>query len=573
MIAVLRSLFSFPLLAKELTERAARPRTYWMRIAAALLLYGGFWFYNDDVFKRGSGTSIHVLGSGEEMFISTLIFLMVCIYAFVPAMLCGVVTQEKERDSLVLLLLTRMRPWQIVVQKYFGGLIPAMTILFLALPLIAVAFAYGGLTTEQVYIAVPILILAILQIGAIALWASCTARTTVSAFLISYFVGAAVLALPAGIVEIDKELDLDAIESSSRGYFYAHVPPCVLIDAMEAVRPFKTPGIWTASALIAATTLTFLAAAMIQLPRRAFSQPRHWLRRFFATIDRWAHRINRWIGNVTFGGGRNELPTDRPIVWREKRSRALARPEYLVRLLMAVMIPVVLLGVAFVNGHGDQDELSGAAGILAGLATLVICTTAANGIVNERVNQTFEVLLTTPMTAASILRQKVEALRPLLIVLAVPILAVCGIELILEWDRYPTWRPRRDPEWLYPAVVLLTLGIYLPMFTWVSVWMGLWCKTRIRAIVTALVVIVFWGVAPIIAVEELMEGEFSRGWRRYLLPLSPATIPILNENANISYIDSDVPLAPVILNFLLYAGILYAVRGHCLSKADWYLRR
>jgi hypothetical protein len=130
MLTSLQSLFSFPLLSKELAERAARPRTYWLRVGAALLLFGGFWFNNDNILKRGALEPSSVLGAGRQMFEATILFIFICIYAFVPAMLCGVVTHEKERDSLVLLLLTRMRPWQIALQKYLGGLIPALTLLF-----------------------------------------------------------------------------------------------------------------------------------------------------------------------------------------------------------------------------------------------------------------------------------------------------------------------------------------------------------------------------------------------------------------------------------------------------------
>src|SRR4030095_8979228 len=161
MIAALRSLFSLPLLTKELTERAARPRTYWLRIGAALLLYGGFWFNNDETLKRGALDTSSVLGAGEEMFLVTVAFLFICIAAFVPAMLCGVITHEKERDSLVLLLLTRMKPWQIVLQKYLGGLVPALTLLLLAMPLVAVAYAYGGVSPRELCAAVGVSVVAI----------------------------------------------------------------------------------------------------------------------------------------------------------------------------------------------------------------------------------------------------------------------------------------------------------------------------------------------------------------------------------------------------------------------------
>jgi ABC-type Na+ efflux pump permease subunit len=570
MIAALRSLFSLPLLTKELTERAARPRTYWLRIGAALLLYGGFWFNNDETLKRGALDTSSVLGAGEEMFLVTVAFLFICIAAFVPAMLCGVITHEKERDSLVLLLLTRMRPSQIVLQKYLGGLIPALTILFLAMPLVAVAYAYGGVTATDLIAAFVILVLAIFQIGAIALWASCRFRTTVAAFLATYFVGGAVFGLPAFYVEINSEFNLGLISGSHEWLFYAHYPPLVFQESISSYGQSADFAKFTVgSALVAGVALFFLLAAIFQLPRRAFDPPRNRLRRIFAAVDRWVHRVNRRIGSITFGRKSELLPGDLPIVWREKRARALARPEYLIRLLIVVMIPVVLGAVFFVYGGREQDGLSATAGILSALGILSLCTTAANGIVNERVSQTFELLLTTPMSAADILKQKARALRPFLVVLAVPVLTVCGIEVMLEDD----WFKSQRVNWIYSVCVILTAVVYLPLFSWFATWIGLWCKTRLRAIVTTLILLIVWMWGPLFIASELRIRPRESEAGRYVLLLSPMFVPILNEKHDLDDLDRDAPWMPVLLNFALYGGILLLIRGHCLKRADWYLRR
>jgi hypothetical protein len=581
MVAALRSLFSFPLLCKELAERSARPRTYWLRVVAALLLYGGFWFNNDDTLKRGALDPSSVLGAGRQMFEVTTAFLFVCIYAFVPAMLCGVITQEKERDSLVLLLLTRMRPWQIVFQKYLGGLTPALTILFLAMPLVAVAYAYGGVTAEQVLTALVILVLAMLQIGALALWASCRFRTTVAAFLATYFVGAAVFGIPALLLEINAEFHLGALDSIDRWLAYAHVPPCVLIDSLESRKPIGIPTNSIGFLSISATTIFFLLAAVFALPRRAFDLPRNRLRRIFTVLDRWAHAANRLLGGVTFGRKRESLPGDLPIVWREKRARALARPEYLVRLLVVIMIPVILASVVLVMPNGWSGEAPGlsALGAVGGiLAILTLASTAANGIVNERVNQTFELLLTTPMSATHILRQKARSLVPFVVVLSIPLLTVFAVEGLVEYD--VTADPPRiwgnngwHPLWLYLTCAFLTVLICLPLVSWIGIWMGLWCKTRIRAIIVTLIAIGTWCGAPFFILAEADVSLSSHESGRYLYLLSPLCLPALNEEHDLSDLEPNAPWIPVLVNFTFYGGILYLIRGHCLSNADWYLRR
>lgn len=572
MISKLRNLLSFPLLTKELAERAARPRTYWLRVGVALLLFGGFWFNNDYVLRQGMIDTAAVLGAGGKMFDVIVMFLFICIAAFVPAMLCGVITHEKERDSLVLLLLTRMRPWQIALQKYVGGLIPALTILFLAMPLVAVAYAYGGVTMAQIGVALVVLILAILQVGAIALWASCTWRTTVAAFLGTYFVGAAVFLLPKCFVMMDWVLGFGLINSEHQWLANVHFPPTVLVEASGSWGSVVRQRFLISCLSILCVTLAFLFAAIYQLPRRAFDRPQNRLRRIFGAIDRWANRANKRFGSVSFGDKAEALPGGAPIVWREKRARALARPEYLVRLLVVIMIPVVLISSVSASASSQQDELSVIIATLAGLAVLALTATAANGIVNERVNQTFDVLLTTPMTASRILREKARALRPFLVVLAIPILVVCTIEFAAEVGRADNfWEARPYPAWIYPICVLLTAAVYFPLFSWFSIWMGLWCKTRIRAIVTTLIVLIVWFAAPIFLMAKLGSEELRT--IKYVYLLSPAMVPALNEDSRLDFIDPAVPWMPIPVNFVLYGGVLILVRRHCLKRADWYLRR
>lgn len=584
MINALRSLFSLPLLTKELTERAARPRTYWMRIAAALLLYGGFWINNRSTFVRGAQNTASVLGAGEQMFALTVLFLFMCIGLFVPAMLCGVITQEKERDSLVLLLLTRMRPWQIAVQKYLGGLVPALTLLLLAMPLVAVAYAYGGVTGGQVLRALVLVILSAFQIGAVALWASCSNRTTVAAFFATYIAAGAVLGAPSLFVAIDQEFHLGLInwrpgtgfgliEAKDSWLFYAHVPPAVFADSVSAWNGFDDSRFYISCLSIITVGSMFLLAAIYQLPRRAFDRPKHMLRRVFAAMDRWTHWLNRKVGGVTFGRRGADLPADLPIVWREKRARALARPEYLVRLLVLIMLFVVPISILLIAGAGDDDGLPAMVAILSGLGLLVLCTTAANGIVNERVNQTFEVLLTTPMSAAEILKQKVRALRPLMVMLVTPILIVCAIEFVME-----SWMPHSReydsvPAWLYPVSMLTAAAIYFPMFTWFSVWTGLWCKTRIRAIITTLVAMSVWIVVPIYIAEESGARLNHENRSRYVYLLSPLMVPALTESNDLDDLEPGAPWLPVLANVILYGGALYFIRRHCLTRADSYLRR
>ena len=89
-----------PLLAKELVEQAARQRTYVVRIVYAVLLFvAGFSFYYQ-IVARYSSTPFAALGQGRELFVSIMMLQFMGICLFMPAMTCGVITLEKERNSL-----------------------------------------------------------------------------------------------------------------------------------------------------------------------------------------------------------------------------------------------------------------------------------------------------------------------------------------------------------------------------------------------------------------------------------------------------------------------------------------
>ena len=130
---------SLPLLGKELVEQSARKRTYVARSIYALLLFlVVLLFLWQEVFRRDL-TPLNMRGEGRQIFEMIAGLQIFGIYAFLPAMLSGTITHEKERDSLQLLIITDLRPWQIVVQKLLGRMIPMIYFMLLSLPLLAVA--------------------------------------------------------------------------------------------------------------------------------------------------------------------------------------------------------------------------------------------------------------------------------------------------------------------------------------------------------------------------------------------------------------------------------------------------
>jgi ABC-type transport system involved in multi-copper enzyme maturation permease subunit len=619
MTAHVARFFSFPLLAKELTEAAARRRTYVARVLYAVLLYALFATFMPRWLWQPGTSPLQAMGAGRQLFQQLIMLQAAGIALFLPALMCGRIAQEKERDSLVLLLLTELRPWQIVLQKYAGGLVPMLTFLLLGMPLAAIAYAFGGVTDATLFGQLAALVVTALQVGAIALFCSAWCRTTVSAFLATYFIGAAFYAGPPLLFLILKEVFYSA--ALVRGinwwqyddYFFLHIPFAV-VDLAGVSRSGGTFNALRLAKYAMPSLLSiplFLTFARVALVRRAFAPPSHFFLKIFRRIDGWMKRSNHIVGNVMLIRERENLPGDQPIYWRETARRALGKVNYLVRMLVVVQIPVVFLcGFLGSVGYGGQcEELSVVAAFLVAMATIGLSVQAANTIVSERVHQTLEVLLTTPLSGHDIVRQKARALNRLAWVAAVPLLTVFGTELWIEAGMGPlSWGSSmlyRGDGWLAYAVCAVSLvAIYLPMIIWLSLWIGLRVRTRFRAIVTALVTLVLWVALPIVAVEavESFRGSSTPAVNAIAL-LSPYTVGMLNEETHLrdfpfedervystsmlrQFPDNFPPLDPlalwwrmlspwplIVLNAVLYGTITLLIRRHALANADRWLRR
>ncbi|EDY17316.1 hypothetical protein CfE428DRAFT_5163 [Chthoniobacter flavus Ellin428] len=581
---------SMPLLWKELAEGAARPRTYVLRVVYAMALYGLFAFalprLTDSRYYRGGPSfpsSTELLGFGSWIFERLQSFQLWGIILFQPALMCGRITQEKERDSLVLLFLTELRPWEIVLQKYIGGLVPMLSFLFLSLPLAGVAYALGGLESATIVDVALGLVLTVLQVGALALLFSAWCRTTVAALISTYFWGALLYFIPPILGRIMFVL-LGGSISHFRSAPWQEDERWKLLNPTDGISLARglNGSLWLYLLPSIGTILLCLGLTRWFLVRRAFVPPSNFLPRLFSRIDRWMKGVNRLAGGLVLYRESSSLPVTEPVFWRETQRRVLGKAHYLVRLLCAIEVPTVLLLMALLMVFGDGYETGGmlafATAVLVGLAVLTLSTTASNSLVSERVGQTLDVLLTTPVSAREIVRQKERALRRLEWVLVVPLLTVFSAHAFFLTSSDAGQPFPRD--WIpYLVCWVLTLVIYLPMITWLSLWIGLRVRTRFQGILITLSVLIFWMVAlPFTIVMTAGRLGFNPEDSIWALLASPLSVPFLNEAGELQRIahnsnEPDMIWQIILINSALYAGIAFLIRFCLFREADRCLRR
>lgn len=106
-----------PLLAKELVELSARPRTYLVRVIYAGLLLLISCFVLLSLLPGNLSTRTNFLGIGWPLMVWLAYLQRTGLHLVLPVLVCGAFTIEKERNTLGLLFLTRLGALDDCVRK------------------------------------------------------------------------------------------------------------------------------------------------------------------------------------------------------------------------------------------------------------------------------------------------------------------------------------------------------------------------------------------------------------------------------------------------------------------------
>lgn len=580
-----RSLFALPLLARELNGRAIRWQHYAARVAFAVLVFGAFVWMTREVLRS---SSIEDLGAGRDALVKILGLELYGICLFLPAMMCGVIAREVECRSLTQLLLTPMSVWSIVLQKYFGGLVPMLVLLLLASPLCAIAYALGGVTPMDLAFGFGMLVLTAMEVGAVALLASALCRNTTAAFMLTYVLGAVAWIAPTFTGEIAKSV----------GYYSAWPlrPPdfvAVFFQGSYLSYPLATYSPDTSHqwwAWLGAAALRFMAfplfATVTALILARWRLGRHvgragrgktpWNERWPARLIR---RSNGWIGAAPWRGDRG-LPDAEPVAWRDGRRFGLGSNAGALRTALWLCVPTLLLikfpGVAepvpFATAMDWSLVLFCA---LAGLGALAIVGHGAMAFAGERASQTLEVLLVSPVSAREIVLQKSWYCWRLQMVFGVPLLVLVLWQAVLVQvlgghDRLV------DPGWALGLAALPGLIAYPRVIGWATLYLGMrFRRPRVALLagltaVLALVLVPLWYIDPILA--PLITGS-TDWWKVLAYAASPTLFQILREQRHFYYEIGELWPMTLVMHVLIWLGVAWLLRTLCLAQAERALRR
>src|SRR6266545_1779421 len=170
-----------PVLIKELRGRMRGARAFVLLTIYLLILSGvTLLFYAAIADVSGSTLdSGRTIGKGLFLLIATVALIEVCLIT--PALTAGGIAGEKERQTYDLLIASLLSPWQIVWGKLAAALSFALLLILSVVPMMSLAFLFGGVSLTEVVIALIGLVTTAVFYSTIGVFWSTALRTTLGA--------------------------------------------------------------------------------------------------------------------------------------------------------------------------------------------------------------------------------------------------------------------------------------------------------------------------------------------------------------------------------------------------------
>ena len=420
-----------PVFTREAILAPRRPRLYISRAAyvgALFLLMGTAWLLL-------AGTQV-VRNIGDMARFGAILFqilapLQLAVALFGSALFAaGAVSQEKDRRTLTLLLLTNLTNSELVLGKLLASLLQILFLLVAALPLFVICTLLGGIALDQVVRVFAMTVVSALAAGSLGSTCALWRETTFQAIAIT-------LLAMVGWIAIGEAIGLGFTGATFAGITADTWP--IAFNPFRAVLLAARPTLATPSHLSWAQSpanlfVVMTAAAMAVLDVVAIVRVRRWNRAGGAAMSQTAAEAGTWetsaaqlaaqsvtvspseaanastrtasssvaSRSVHAAPGATRDVWDNPILWREVRTWAYGRKILALR--------VVYLALAFAAGALLGQAVDPVVGLGRGVATAVLAplfvlslvlvnAQAVTALTVERDLGAIDLLLVTDLTA------------------------------------------------------------------------------------------------------------------------------------------------------------------------------
>lgn len=247
--------------------------------------YYGFYYSYSSVFTPADATNIFLTMSVVQLYI---------IMFMVPAITGASITSERERQTIELLLCTKITTRQIAVGKLASSVLYVLLIAFSSLPIVAFVFLYGGINFGQLLLIYLYYVFAACVMGSIGIFWSSIFKRTVAAIIMTYLtVGFFVLVMPMlcfGAAEL--------IKSAYESYYYIRnmTPPAMAFNVEALFHRFGCIDISTGFGNIISKMVSINGAAAM-----GFSDSVNIFPGATGGIGAFINEIPDWVSSLILG--------------------------------------------------------------------------------------------------------------------------------------------------------------------------------------------------------------------------------------------------------------------------------
>lgn len=179
-----------PVLARELKQRM-RGRYVWLVLTLYLAVLAVIlrWVYVAASTEERFGGGIDLLASataGRAIFQWLLFFMLLLVCFIVPGLTAGAISGERERQTMIALQLTLLRPRSIVAGKLLASLAFVVLLIVASLPLVTVPFLVGGVSLSEVAQGLIMVLATAVTLACLTLACSALLRRTQAATVVAY---------------------------------------------------------------------------------------------------------------------------------------------------------------------------------------------------------------------------------------------------------------------------------------------------------------------------------------------------------------------------------------------------
>ncbi len=501
-----------PVLFYDLVRMARRSRYILLRCLYALLLLGLMWLVYQSHFHsyRGTAAPSELSGFAEKFFMTFMTTQFLLLLLLTPAYTGGAIAEEKERRTLEYILTTDLRNREIILSKLLSRLANLALFLIAGLPVLSLVQLFGGVEPMLLWCGFGATGVALVSVASLSLLNSVYAKKPRDAILLTYLIIIGYHAISGLLAWLHwmlfdappppfgTKVPADWMESQFGRFELVYNSGNVVMLLVElawgSVRtgsfanlPVELLGRY---ALFHGVFSALCIGLAILRLRKVF------IRQTYATPLKLG-RFERYRKRPAIG--------EFPMIWKEVYSERSFKSGLVGKIIMTILVLAALAPGVGVMVHYSFFATRGTGGFypwtleeefarsmnayvrtvgtgLGCLMILAVAIRAAGSIGSERDRQTFDSLLTTPMSNSEILFGKwlgsITGLRRLFLVLLVIWimgLATGGLSLLAL------------------PVLLLVLLIYAAFYASLGLAIAARAKTTLRSVVWTVFATIFAG--------------------------------------------------------------------------------